>query len=217
MAIWGPDKRSSWEPWFFQNMASTLPYSRTTYQSADWLWFPNFGGKNNLVVCQKLSICPFQYFASKKHCSASFMSPCFEVIDWCMLEGMTQKWTKQGNYPREPPWSSLMNWKFLHWERGKTTWEDCCSPQLRNFECWCTHGPFQIQETLVIISLIVTVIPSEHVRFKFNMISFAESIILLSSVLVLCAQGDLLVCSSCLSDFRFVPECQPYHTIISSS
>lgn len=90
MTIWGSNKRSSWESRFFQNMASTLPFGRKTYQSAHWLWSPKFWGKNSFVVCQKLSICLLQYFASKKHCTASFMLHCFEVIDWCMPGWNTQ-------------------------------------------------------------------------------------------------------------------------------
>ena len=116
MAIWGPGKRSSWEPWFFQNMGSTFPFSRATYQSADWLLFPKFWGKNNFVVCQNLSIFLFEYFASKKHFTPSFMSHCFEGIDWCMLEGGTQKWTKQGNYPGN---NHELLWQIGHCDIGR--------------------------------------------------------------------------------------------------
>lgn len=186
MAIWGPDKRSSWEPWFFQNMESTRSLSRTTYQSADWLSFPKFWGKNNFVVCQKLSILLFQYLASKKHCTASFMSHCFEVIDGCMLEGRTQKWTKHADYHRELPLFALMNWALWHWERDKKTWKDCCPPPLRNFELWGTHGPLQIQVTRVIISLMQPSFLLNMLVSTYHMIGFAESITLLSSVLVLC-------------------------------
>lgn len=152
----------------FQNMASTLQFWRMTYQSADWLCSPKFWGKNNCVVCPKVSICLLQYFASEKHWAAPFMLHCFEVIGWCMPEGMTPKWTKQGNYPGDPPWSSLMNWTFLHWERGKKRGEDCFPPKLRNIKGLCTHGPFQIQENFGMISPIVSVIPFQGVSLNIS-------------------------------------------------
>ena len=75
-----------------------------------------FWGKNNFVVCQNLSIFLFEYFASKKHFTPSFMSHCFEGIDWCMLEGGTQKWTKQGNYPGN---NHDLLWQIGHCDIGR--------------------------------------------------------------------------------------------------
>lgn len=202
---------------FFQNMASTLPFSRMTYQSADWLWFPKFWGKNNFVVCQKLSICLFEYFASKKHCTASFMPPCYEVLGWCMLEGMTPSERSREIIPGN---LHDLLWLIGHSYNGAGARKHGRSALHHNLEILNAGAHVVLSKSrkhlwsfpLLSVSFLLNMLAS-----AFHMIGLAQSIILLSSVLVLCAQGDLMGNSPRLSDFRFGPECQPYHTIISSS
>ena len=133
MAIWDPDKRSSWEPWIFQNMTSSLPFSRMTYQNADWFWCPKFWGRT-IFWCAK----SFLYFCfnnfSLKNTLHHHLFHFFDIMDWCMSEWKTQKWMKQVIYPIDPPWPSLFNWIFLRWEHGKKRWEDYNSEILKSGE-----------------------------------------------------------------------------------